>query len=208
MLDKIKTVAFAFAITAFFTILVSGINASLQDTIENNRLLARQRVIVELFDFEDFPLNADDEKVQAFFDERIIRVDFAQEKIIEAYKLKKAGDSRYVFAFSGQGFWDTITGYIAMDVNKMQTTGIQFTGHGETPGLGGRITEPEFMERLQGLDIKNLRSDGLYFKFVSEGSAGQPDEVDGITGATGTTSALENILNRALKTFVGEITSG
>ena len=202
MADKIKTVIFTVVVTAVFAMLVSGVNAALTDRITANQTIARQRVIVSLFELGSDKEVLADKEVTELFSKSVESVTFKSQPELEAYKIVGSAERNYVIAFSGQGFWDAIVGYMVINPDKLKLNGIEFTAHGETPGLGGRISEPEFKSRLKDRDISAKRSDGLRLKFVSEGSASKDDEVDGITGATGTSSAVEKIINRAIENFL------
>lgn len=202
MADKIKTVIFTVVVTALFAMLVSGVNATLADRIMTNQTIARQRVVVGLFGLVEGEEILTDKQVAEIFANSIEPVVFKNQRKLEVYKTAASAERRYVVAFSGQGFWDTIKGYVAISPDKMKLNGLEFTAHGETPGLGGRISEPDFKSRLKDRDISTKRSDGLRLKFVSEGSASKDDEVDGITGATGTSSAIEKIINKTIENFL------
>lgn len=198
MNDKIRTILFTVAVTAVFAVLVSGVNTALADRIAANRTIAKQKVILGLFGLANEMQKTAEEQIPAFFSNKVtVSSDFNEVKI-EAYRLKDGNSGLRVCSFVGQGFWDAIKGFIAVDLHSKEIRGIEFTQHGETPGLGGRISEPEFKTRFVGKPFSQIRSDGLRLKFVAEGSAKKADEIDGITGATGTTSALEKIVNQAL----------
>ncbi|PKL51277.1 MAG: hypothetical protein CVV42_00060 [Candidatus Riflebacteria bacterium HGW-Riflebacteria-2] len=201
MSEKIKTLLFTIAVTALFTLLVSGINAALKDRIELNRSVARQRVILGLFGLITADRPIADSEIPAMFANQTEPVKFAGDVTLECYRRKNSAEKVFVFAFSGQGFWDNIVGFLAVDAQSMQIKGIEFTKHGETPGLGGRISEPEFKLRFKDKSFAAKRPDGLYLRMVAEGTVTRADEVDGITGATGTSSSLEKIVNRSLAHF-------
>lgn len=200
MNEKIRTVLFTVAVTAVFAILVSGVNAALETKIAANKLIARQKVILSLFGLK--PLEIAEEQIPAVFAEKIDQAPAFAGTKIESYRLKSGDSSLLVCSFAGQGFWDAIKGFIALDLSAKVIKGIEFTQHGETPGLGGRISEPEFKARFVDKPFAKVRSDGLLLKFVAEGSASKADEIDGITGATGTTSALEKIVNNSIAQIV------
>ncbi|EKD81414.1 MAG: hypothetical protein ACD_39C01820G0002 [uncultured bacterium] len=208
MSDKIKTLLFTIVVTAVFTFLVSGINAALKERIELNRLVARQKVILSLFGLMPAEKIIAESEVPALFAGETELVKFAGQADFTCYRRKNATDELFVFAFSGQGFWDNIVGFLAVDAQNMQVKGIEFTSHGETPGLGGRISEPEFKARFKDKPFANKRQDGLRLKLVAEGAAARPDEIDGITGATGTSSAIEKIVNKALAQFITQKQGG
>jgi len=201
MSDKIRTLLFTVAVTALFTLLVSGVNAVLHDRIELNRSVARQRVILGLFGLVPNDRQLSDSEIPNMFAEQIEPVKFANDNAFECYRRSNSSEDVFVFAFSGQGFWDNIIGFIAVDAGSLQIKGIEFTRHGETPGLGGRISEPEFKLRFKDKSFATKRPDGLFLRMVAEGSGTRADEIDGITGATGTSTALEKIINRSLAYF-------
>jgi len=202
MNEKLRTVIFTVAVTAAFTLMVSGINAALKTRIDNNRLIAEQRVILGLFNLFSSDSHVSDENILALFSDKIEKVSPADPTRHSLFRLKDQSSQINVIPFKGQGFWDNIIGFLAIDADKAIITGLAFTQHGETPGLGGRISEPEFKKRFAGKPYSAVRSDGLRLKLVAEGSATRPDEVDGITGATGTSSAVEKIINNTLNNYL------
>lgn len=202
MNEKIKTLLFTIVVTAFFTFMVSGINSVLKERIDLNSKVARQKVILRLFGLITADKVISESDIPALFAAETETVKLGADSALECYQRKNSADQLFVFAFSGQGFWDNIFGFLAVDAQNQQIKGIEFTKHGETPGLGGRISEPDFKARFKDKPYANIRSDGLRLRLVAEGSATRSDEVDGITGATGTSSAIEKIVNSALAQFI------
>lgn len=214
MMDKIKTVLFTVLVTAAFTLLVSGVNSALSARIAANKLISKQKVILNLFGFASETANISEEEIPNFYAKMVGSASDTQKMFpkfdpakAEGYVLKDSSNKIIVCSFTGQGFWDVIKGFMAIDTQKKEIKGIEFTQHGETPGLGGRISEPEFKARFVNKPFGKIRTDGLRLNFVPEGSAKKADEVDGITGATGTTSAMEKIVNKALNEIM-KITEG
>lgn len=119
----------------------------------------------------------------------------------------------YAFPIAGQGFWDVITGWVALDPELTETLGIVFLRHSETPGLGGRITEAEFRDQFRAATRANGR--GLVLATEAEtparividhdrlapGDPGYAQHVVAITGATGTSHAVATFLNEGLVRF-------
>lgn len=202
MNEKIRTVIFTVIVTAAFTLMVSGINAALKTRIDNNRLIAEQRVILGLFNLSSSENPVSDENILALFGDKVEKIKSSDPAKPSFYRLKDQSSMINVIPFKGQGFWDNIIGFLAVDSASKTISGLAFTQHGETPGLGGRISEPAFMKRFAGKPFSSIRSDGLRLKLVSEGSASKPDEIDGITGATGTSSAVEKIVNNTLNQYL------
>jgi len=110
----------------------------------------------------------------------------------------------YAVPVSGIGFWSRIDGYLAVTSDFSTVIGIVFTRHQETPGLGGRITEPRWRKQFEGLDITLPGADkpSIYIggdKPTSDDSPRHGRYVDAITGATGTSSAVNRFLNRDIE---------
>ncbi len=204
MIQKVKIVLFSVVVTAIFTLLVSGVNSALKEKTAINRMVAKQKVIVGLFGIATDTKNLQESLIPQLFADKIepVQLPASASKKLEVYKLKNSQTGKFVFSFSGQGFWDQIYGFMAIDLEAQKIDGIEFTQHGETPGLGGRISEKEFKARFINKPINDIRSDGLRLKFMAEGTAKKTNEIDGITGATGTTVALEKIVNKSIDGFV------
>mgnify|MGYP006273769965 CR=1 FL=1 len=136
--------------------------------------------------------------------------------VYEAFGGEGAGERvvGYAFPISGVGFWNVIDGYLAVNKDRSRILGITFTKHQETPGLGGRITEPAWRDRFEGLDITPpvARDDPqgsaegtpayIYIgKQPPPGGAGNDRFVETITGATGTSTAVAKFLNDDIAQF-------
>jgi Na(+)-translocating NADH:ubiquinone oxidoreductase C subunit len=95
-----------------------------------------------------------------------------------------------IFKTAGSGLWSIIEILLAVDTKRESLVGMRVLSQGETPGLGGRISETGFQESFSGADIRpNLR----IVKF-----AVSSNEVDAISGATKTSTSLETIINKAI----------
>ncbi|MGC8977502.1 MAG: FMN-binding protein [Candidatus Ratteibacteria bacterium] len=105
-------------------------------------------------------------------------------------------EKEVAFIFSGNGLWGPISGVISIKNDHKTIKNIVIVHQEETPGLGGRISEEEFLKRFEGkLIIPEI-------KIVPPGKAEKENEVDGITGATGTIRAFEKILNDTIKRYL------
>ena len=81
--------------------------------------------------------------------------------------------------------------------------GFTIVEQAETPGLGGRIVEPWFMDQFKGKKVKPA------LHIISNRQGDNPNEIDAITGATETSKALNTIINDGLARFFTQIdTSG
>ena len=59
----------------------------------------------------------------------------------------------FIFPMYGQGLWDWISGFIALEGDLNTIKGITFDHKTETPGLGARISDDEIQERYIGKKI-------------------------------------------------------
>jgi len=110
----------------------------------------------------------------------------------------------YALPVSGVGFWSRIDAYLAVTPEFDKAIGIVIIRHQETPGLGGRITEPTWREQFEGLQIGQA-VDGKYVHVggdpPGDDSPRRGRHVDAVTGATGTSMAVERFLNESIPAF-------
>ena len=91
--------------------------------------------------------------------------------------------------FAGRGYLSQIEGFLGLEPDLATIRGLTITSQGETPGLGGQIVNPEFLNQFHGKTLEGL-------VLVRELKAVGPHEADAITGATQTTRRFQEILNQ------------
>ena len=118
---------------------------------------------------------------------------------------EKDGNTFYIAPIRGNGLWDAIWAYVAMD-KDMVVQGAFFDHAGETPGLGANIKERFFMDDFIG---ENLMSDGTFKGISVSKSNGDPknedktdNEVDAIAGSTITGDGVSAMIRSELKLYV------
>ena len=57
---------------------------------------------------------------------------------------------RIVLPVHGKGMWSTIFGFVALQTDLQTVAAIDFHGHGETPGIGDRIQDPDWLAGWRG----------------------------------------------------------
>lgn len=226
MKEKLYILGFTLGVTAFFGLLVSGLNLLLKDRIELNREVADQKVVLSVLglmpaDYElaergEEPWSA--RKVFDTFNEKVVAVppipetkaEREAEKKAKVYRYYKRADGGPLVAIpvSGMGFWDLIRGYVALDTEAKTIRAIDFVEQKETPGLGARITEPWWRKQFIGLPYDKTTAEGKRIEVVPAGTAikGKP-KVDAITGASETSRAMETILNKSIARYLDETDS-
>ena len=119
--------------------------------------------------------------------------DKVKDKVMDKAHFFIGPDGTIAFEFNGPGLWGPIYGTVSInsDLKTIQT--IKILHQEETPGLGARIAELDFLKQFKGKEfIPKL-------VFMPQGHASAKNEVDAITGATGSSKALEKLLNGVIK---------
>jgi Na+-transporting NADH:ubiquinone oxidoreductase subunit C len=91
----------------------------------------------------------------------------------------------------GAGYQSTIRAYIALQGDLNTIGALSVYEQGETPGLGSRIAEPEWLARWEGRKVAD--ETGAVRIEVVRGGTGE-FEVDGISGATRSSSGVGNLV--------------
>ena len=117
------------------------------------------------------------------------------------YLMRDAGELRgIVLPVYGYGLWSTMYGYLALEADANTVIGLRFYEHGETPGLGAEIDDPDWQAQWRGKKIYGESGEPLIEVVkgrVPPEAAADPRavyQVDGITGATMTGSGVTNLL--------------
>ncbi|MCI5194380.1 MAG: Na(+)-translocating NADH-quinone reductase subunit C [Candidatus Electrothrix sp. AU1_5] len=122
-----------------------------------------------------------------------------QEKFSMVYLVNKGGQlDKVILPIRGKGLWSTMYGYVALAADLSTISGITFYEHGETPGLGGDIANPDWQAGWQGKQLYAPDNpEGLEGQPVLEivkGHGTGPYQVDGVSGATLTMNGVNNLM--------------
>lgn len=120
---------------------------------------------------------------------------------------EKEGKPVYILPVRGNGLWDAIWGYIALNEDLKTVNGVYFDHKGETPGLGANITETFFTDDFKGESLYNESGD---FKGIeiskSNGDPNNTDkadnQVDAISGATITGNGVGAMINSGIRSYL------
>lgn len=115
-------------------------------------------------------------------------------KIASVYLVRDGAKVKtIILPIHGKGLFSTLYGFIALESDKKTVTGLKFYEQGETPGLGGEVDNPRWLELWNG---KQMMSDaGLPVLKLVKGGAQKPTEVDALSGASMTTQGVQAMLN-------------
>ncbi|WP_419176195.1 Na(+)-translocating NADH-quinone reductase subunit C [Desulfosediminicola sp.] len=120
-----------------------------------------------------------------------------QEKISLVYVIKDNDTiSQIVLPVRGKGLWSTMYAYVAIDSDLNTIRGVSFYEHGETPGLGGEVSNPRWQQRWGGKKV--YKDEDVAIRVIKgtidETSADAAYEIDGLSGATLTSNGVSDLL--------------
>lgn len=111
----------------------------------------------------------------------------------DKYTFYQSADNSVAFEFHGPGLWGPISGIISLEKDLKTIRKIKITYQEETPGLGSRIADADYLSQFKSKEISPQ------IIFMPAGKAINKNEVDAITGATGSCRALEKLLNSSVQ---------
>ena len=182
------TLLFMIIISAVFSALLAGANVFARSSIEANQALDMQRSLLYAL---DMPNDGTDAGIRQTYASGVTEVTL-EERTVPAKTAADGSVASYAFPFKGPGLWGSIEGYMGISADGKTITGIVFTSHSETPGLGGRIDEDWFKDQFRGLAVPS--SGTMTLK-----DAGGTGDIDAITGATSTSRAVIALVNSTLE---------
>jgi len=185
MKDKLLMIIFVLVIGSVLTAALIVVNNVTTPLIDAYNV---QRIKMSVLDVLGIPYN--EENLESVFYEN---VDEAS-KGAEILYISNNGD--IAFEISGAGLWGPIEGVMGLNNDRKTIKRIVIVRQEETPGLGGRIGEDEFLNRF--LDKAVVPS----LEIVAPGKAQNNNQVDGITGATMSVKAFEILLNTEVQRYL------
>ncbi|WP_370978507.1 Na(+)-translocating NADH-quinone reductase subunit C [Agaribacterium sp. ZY112] len=115
----------------------------------------------------------------------------------------KGNLDKIILPIRGYGLWSTLYGFLALEKDLQTVVGIGYYEHGETPGLGGEVDNPNWKALWPGKQV--FAADGSVALEVIKGQVGPntpraESKIDGLSGATLTTNGVDNMI----KFWLGE----
>lgn len=185
----IYTLGFMVVLTGILVFALAFAYEGFKPQIASNEQIKERRAVLDSLGLDT---GLDDDGVNASFD-ALIKAGEVNGN--EAYVYEEAGEVKgYALPFTGAGLWGSISGYLGVNADMTQTTGIVFTSQNETPGLGGRIDETQYKEQFRGLPVNSSAP-------LAYGNHGDY-EVDAITGATQTSNAVLKMVNNMMQNVI------
>lgn len=104
---------------------------------------------------------------------------------------------KIILPVNGYGLWSTLYGFIALEADLNTVIGLGFYEHGETPGLGGEVDNPNWKSIWPGKKVYDSAGSvalGLVKGAVDQSGHNAVHEVDGLSGATITSRGVTNLV--------------
>jgi Na+-transporting NADH:ubiquinone oxidoreductase subunit C len=184
-------IIFMSLLTAIFTFILAFMEFGTAERVQQNLELELQRKILYVF---NIPIEDNSpEAVNALFEEKI-----TQEGDIFTYS-EDGQVIGYAFPAEGPGLWGGIETYVGISQDYSTILGLAIIAQNETPGLGGRIGEEEFLSQFRNLDVSSAVEGGYVTYRPAAGG-----NVDAVAGATLTSKSVSTFLNADIHSFLAE----
>jgi Na+-transporting NADH:ubiquinone oxidoreductase subunit C len=112
------------------------------------------------------------------------------------YLVKKDGElSQIVLHVYGKGLWSTMKGFLSLAPDTTTVRGFNYYTHGETPGLGGEVDNPRWINQWPGKKVFDEEFKPVITVakgFVDAADPRREYKVDGLSGATLTAVGVQN----------------
>lgn len=204
----LKTFGIAFIVALLCSIVVSLTAVSLKPLQQENRLRERASSMVKMVEGLGYglPQRQYVDRVSGDYVSRSSKSQsplseaqdlaglFQVEDVVTVYEVRAENRlALVILPIRGVGYKSMIKGYLALDADFTTIAGLTFHQHDETPGMGSRIMEPEWLAKWAN---KQTQAPGGTVQIkVVKGKAKTPFEVDGISGATRTGWGVTDMLH-------------
>ena len=188
MREKLFMLIFILILGTLLTGILVGVDYYMEPMIAKNKELKIKTSTLEAFD-----ITHTRDAVEKIFSENIKTI------TIDDKLFYISRNNEIAFEISGSGLWGPIEGVMAILPDLRTIKGINIVQQEETPGLGGRIAEKDYLAKFKG----KILSPGI--KIMPVGKAVNENEVDGITGATMTSKAFEELVNSQSRKYLSLI---
>ena len=119
-------------------------------------------------------------------------------KLEKVFFAKENGEVKMIILpVNGKGLWSTMYGFLALSPDTKTIKGLGFYAHGETPGLGGEIDNPNWKALWPGkvaFDDNFKPAIRVMKGAANPSSKNFKHEVDGLSGATITANGVTGLV--------------
>lgn len=99
-----------------------------------------------------------------------------------------------VVPFYGKGLWSMIYGYVAVEPDFNTIKGMVVYDHGETPGIGDFVTDPQWLSLWKGKQLFDEKGQFAMHLVKGGAKAGDIHGVDAVSGATMTGRGVQRAM--------------
>ncbi|WP_341503134.1 Na(+)-translocating NADH-quinone reductase subunit C [Gallaecimonas sp. GXIMD4217] len=96
-----------------------------------------------------------------------------------------------VLPMHGYGLWSMMYAFVAVQPDANTIVGLTYYDQGETPGLGGEITNPKWRALWEGKKLFDENGDIAIKVVKGVAPQGSAHEIDGLSGATLTSNGVQ-----------------
>ena len=184
MKDKIMMIVFVLILGSILATTLVVVDSLTEPMITKNEKIKELSTILNTFGIE-----YTDDTIEEVFTDNVETIEYPEMSVY------RASSGELAFPFEGSGFQGPIIGVTLMDADGKTIRAVGLKFQEETPGLGSRITEKQFLDLFIG---KQFDPELI---LVGAGKSVNNTDVDGITGATMSSIALIKVINSDYKTF-------
>lgn len=188
MLKDLKMVMFLLILSSVSILILAYVN-NIYIGMEGKRFLDLYKIIMDKYSVE---YEGDD--IELIFNENFNLIKKGERNY---YISKIINKGSVVMVHEGPGLWSLLELLLIVNKDLNSLVSLTVLSQGETPGLGGRVTEELFLDQFNGVVIRP--------QILIKKRAKKDNEVDGISGATATSKGVEDIINSAISLIDNEI---
>lgn len=184
-MKKVKDIIFILVLGSVCVGLILGINSYTEPIIEANDEIVVRTTVLDAAGLVFTPSTID----------RVFQESIREEVTDDGTTYYLTPKGNYIFQFQGRGLWGLISGVVTMNSDLITIENIRIISQIETPGLGARIEEKEYLAQFKNKKMDPRLVLSLRKKAIAD------NEIDTISGASITAIALVNMINESVADF-------
>ena len=191
-----KMLTFVFIMGFLTSLVFVGMDALTAERIEANKDAA---IYSAVLNHNEISFNSGN--LADVFNENITVEEVIYEgQTLSFYINEENGNVSFMYGvFALGGLWGPLRGVITLESDFQTIVNVTVLEEQETPGLGGKVKNREFLDQFIGLVL--IPELDRPVEVNKDAAANEANEVDEISGATGTSTAFEKLLNDSYQTY-------
>lgn len=191
-----KMLTFVFIMGFLTSLVFVGMDALTAERIEANKDAA---IYSAVLNHNEISFNSGN--LADVFNENITVEEVIYEGQTLSFYINEAnGNVSFMYGvFALGGLWGPLRGVITLESDFQTIVNVTVLEEQETPGLGGKVKNREFLDQFVGLVL--IPELDRPVEVNKDAAANEANEVDEISGATGTSTAFEKLLNDSYQIY-------